>query len=147
LDNRPQKLEGNLSHIVNFIPQYSGSDFPGTDHTKFRDVSLEYEKFLHFVQISGNRPSVSFDDEALRFEMLKWPLDAYLKQKNVKMTHRSAAENELGRGAVEFDTFGRFSGEKHGSGGAAAVCFSEMDLGESGKGFENAIGHIPCQIG
>jgi hypothetical protein len=87
LHNAPQEFEGTLADIVNYVPQYNRSDFPGMDHAKFREVCLKYEKFLYFVQIMGERPAVPFDDESLRFEMLKWPLDAYLKHKNVNMTH------------------------------------------------------------
>jgi hypothetical protein len=89
LHNPPQSLTGTLSDIMHYVPHFSRSDHPGLDHAKFRDVCLEYEKFLYFVQVTGHRPAVPFDDESLRFEMLKWPLDAYLKHKNVNMTLRT----------------------------------------------------------
>jgi hypothetical protein len=89
LHNPPQTLTGQLKDIVNYVPEYSRSDTPGIDNAKFKDVCLEYEKFLYFVQVSGDRPAVPFDNEQLRFEMLKWPLEAYLKHKSVSMTHRT----------------------------------------------------------
>jgi hypothetical protein len=88
LHNPPQTLTGRLTDIVNFVPEHSRSDNPGIDHAKFKDVCLEYEKFLFFVQVVGERPAVPFDGETLRFEMLKWPLEAYLKHKKVTMTHK-----------------------------------------------------------
>lgn len=88
LNNPGLVLTADLKDITNWIPEYSRSDHPSFDHAKFRDVCLEYEKFLYFVQVKGDRPAVPFDGESLRFEMLKWPLEAYLKHKNVSMTHR-----------------------------------------------------------
>lgn len=88
LNNKPMVLSGDLSDITNWVPEYSRSDHPGNDHAKFHDVCLEYEKFLYFVQIKGDRPAVPFDNESLRFEMLKWPLEAYRKHKNVSQTQR-----------------------------------------------------------
>ncbi|KAK8834324.1 hypothetical protein M9Y10_044344 [Tritrichomonas musculus] len=89
LKNPPQTLKGHLSDIVIHKPQYSTSDDPGIDQAKFHDVCLEYEKFLYFVTVSGDRPSVPFDDTRLRFEMLKWPLDAYLNHKKVSVQKKT----------------------------------------------------------
>jgi hypothetical protein len=89
LQNKGKSLQTNLSDIANFVPQYSRSDYAGLDHAKFRDVCLEFEKFLYFVQVSGERPAVQFDDGSLRFEMLRWPLDAYLNHKKVNATRRT----------------------------------------------------------
>jgi hypothetical protein len=89
LHNAPQSLSGDLSDILNYVPQYSRSDHPGIDSVKFRDVCLEYGKFLYFVQVLGDRPAVSFDDGALRFEMLKWPLNAYIEHKKSNLTRRT----------------------------------------------------------
>lgn len=89
LKNPPQVLKGHLSDIVIHKPQYSTSDNPGIDHAKFHDVCLEYEKFLYFVTVSGDRPAVPFDNTRLRFEMLKWPLDAYLNHKKVSVQKKT----------------------------------------------------------
>ena len=89
LESAPQTLRGHLSDIVIHKPQYSTSDNPGIDHAKFHDVCLEYEKFLYFVTIAGDRPSVPFDNTRLRFEMLKWPLDAYLNHKKVSVQKKT----------------------------------------------------------
>jgi hypothetical protein len=89
LHDPPQSLTGDLSNIVNDVPQCSRSDHPGLDFVNFLDICLEHEKFLYFVQVTGDRPAVPFDAGSFRFEMLKWLLDAYLNHKNVNMTHRA----------------------------------------------------------
>ena len=85
LHGKAKTLEGTLGDIVIHKPQYSTSDSPGYDHAKFHDVCLEFEKFLYFVTVVGKRPPVDFDDGTLRFEMLKWPLENYLRHKKVEM--------------------------------------------------------------
>lgn len=89
LNNQPQTMGGHLKDIVIHKPQYSTSDNSGIDSAKFHDVCLEYEKFLYFVTISGDGPPVPFDDTTLRFEMLKWPLDAYLNHKKVTVQKKT----------------------------------------------------------
>ncbi|OHT00390.1 hypothetical protein TRFO_32987 [Tritrichomonas foetus] len=89
LSNPPQTLKGYLNDIKIHKPQYSTSDDPFRDQAKFHDVCLEFEKFLYFVTIAGDRPAVPFDDTKLRFEMLRWPLDAYLKHKSVSMQQKT----------------------------------------------------------
>jgi hypothetical protein len=80
----------NLSNIVNYDPHYSSrSEYAGDDHARFRNVCLEFEKFLYFVEHFGDRPAVPFDDDALRFEMLPRTLEFYLKEKKVQVLPRT----------------------------------------------------------
>ncbi|KAH0785476.1 hypothetical protein GPJ56_010611 [Histomonas meleagridis] len=90
LHNKQQSITKDLKDVVLKKPEYSTSDHPGTDHAKFHDVCLEYEKFLYFIPIYGDRPSVPFDNDNFRFEMLRWPiLNGYLDHKKVKHTMKT----------------------------------------------------------
>jgi hypothetical protein len=83
-------LNFTTQQITNFVPGYSRSADPGRDQAKFRDVCLEYEKFLYFVQQAGDRPAVNFDNRELVFEMLAWDLKSYMNDKKVTLTPRTS---------------------------------------------------------
>ena len=87
LNNIITNFNTKLNNIEIVEESYSSSDFSNYNNVKFHNVCLEYEKFLYFTQIMGNRPSVPFDNDQLRFEFLKWPLSAYLDHKKVNLTH------------------------------------------------------------
>ena len=84
LNHELQSFNINISDVSaqNKKKEYSTSDITEYDHAKFRDVCLEYEKFLYFIPVYGDRPSVPFDNDNSRFEMLKWPyLNPYMEFK------------------------------------------------------------------
>lgn len=93
LNHELQSFKLDISDVShqNKKKEYSTSDFSPVDNAKFRDVCLEYEKFLYFIPFYGEHPSVPFDNDKFRFEMLKWPiLNSYMDFKKVNYTDKTS---------------------------------------------------------
>ena len=83
-------FETELTNIKHYIIGSSRSENPKGDIMQLKDSCLEYDKFLFFTRMKGNRTSVDFNHGKFRFEFLDMVYDEYVKYKNVTKTTENA---------------------------------------------------------
>ena len=86
----------NMQKYVNSTqfnpPKIFNSELSYSSHTpnyslSMNKVCLEYDKFLYFTENQNARKdTLAFDNQAFRFEFLRWTFSPYLKLKNVTET-------------------------------------------------------------